>query len=556
SCGECHSDAACLKLEQRGDTYPTTTTFSCLCKDGFVGDGINCYDVKECGGGDSSCCGEGYMWSSKQGCVDIDECSLTPSPCGPSQLCRNTQGSFECLENTTPESKSSQFWCKYGICPHGMDCFMDNGQARCGDPCEHYTVLDEEWRATDNKNTQDKCDGNEKWQGWYRFFLNGTDALIPERCVEENMCGTQRPMFLSTPHPTHSNFIERRDICVHHRSKCCSYKSPSIHVKRCYGRYYIYRLVKPKGCYSAYCAEGGDALSQGRKQLLTLAICFVDHDSEIQVDHFICGQDKILLTLNRANVLSSGLDPLSGHLVDRSCTRSRVESKIVWYEVETRGEVCGNTRRTNSTHVIYTNSLFLYAHNNNSFHVPASLPFSCVYPLAVDTSLNAHLRPLRPTGGIIASGGPPKALMSLYQDASYQSAYQPGNVSLPVGQPLYIGVSVEENDPNFVTVLEECYITYTANPNDQLRHPLIHKKCSANRQQVQVVESGTSLWARFSALFFVPEGQYRTVYVHCHLNMCSAGPCVPLCSGRARRSVSEDVAIRPLTIGPITWGTK
>uniref|UniRef100_A0A3B4AV97 UMOD/GP2/OIT3-like D8C domain-containing protein n=1 Tax=Periophthalmus magnuspinnatus TaxID=409849 RepID=A0A3B4AV97_9GOBI len=142
----------------------------------------------------------------------------------------------------------------YGICPHGMDCFMDNGQARCGDPCEHYTVLDEEWRATDNKNTQDKCDGNEKWQGWYRFFLNGTDAQIPERCVEENMCGTQRPMFLSTPHPTHSNFIERRDICVHHRSKCCSYKSPSIHVKRCYGRYYIYRLVKPKGCYSAYCA--------------------------------------------------------------------------------------------------------------------------------------------------------------------------------------------------------------------------------------------------------------------------------------------------------------
>ncbi|KAK7938865.1 hypothetical protein WMY93_002191 [Mugilogobius chulae] len=169
---------------------------------------------------------------------------------------------------------------------------------------------------------------------------------------------------------------------------------------------------------------------------------------EIQVYQFICGQDRIQVTLNRATVSASGLDPLSGHLVDRNCIRSTVQSNTVRYEVTPRVGACGNTRRTNRTHVIYTNSLFLYAHNN-SFHIPASLPFSCAYPLEVDATLNAALRPLIPSGGISASGGAPRATMSLYRDSSYSSTYPSGTVSLPVGQPLYVGVFVEENDLNF-----------------------------------------------------------------------------------------------------------
>ncbi|KAK7939601.1 hypothetical protein WMY93_002927 [Mugilogobius chulae] len=275
------------------------------------------------------------------------------------------------------------------------------------------------------------------------------------------------------------------------------------------------------------------------------------HGQEIQVYQFICGQDRIQVTLNRATVSASGLDPLSGHLVDRNCIRSTVQSNTVRYEVTPRVGACGNTRRTNRTHVIYTNSLFLYAHNN-SFHVPASLPFSCAYPLEVDATLNAALRPLLPSGGISGSGGAPRATMSLYRDSSYSTTYPSGSVSLPVGQPLYVGVFVEENDLNFVTVLDNCYGTYTSNPNDPMRHYLIQNKCPTDPQQVSVVESGTSLRARFAALFFVPQGQYRTVYLHCHLSLCSPGPCVPVCSGRARRSVSEGKAILPLTIGPIT----
>ncbi|KAK7907578.1 hypothetical protein WMY93_016190 [Mugilogobius chulae] len=263
---------------------------------------------------------------------------------------------------------------------------------------------------------------------------------------------------------------------------------------------------------------------------------------EIQVYQFTCGQDSIQVTLNRITVSASGLDPLSGHLVDRNCIRSTVQSNFVRYDVQPREGACGNTRTTNRTHVIYTNSLFLYRHNN-SFHVPESLP-SHVHILLNRT----------PSGGIIASGAFPRAIMSLYRDSSYSSSYPSGTVSLPVGQPLYVGVFVEENDPSFVTVLDDCYLTNTSNPNDPMRHPFIQNKCPSDPQQVSVVESGTSLRARFSALFFVPQGQYRTVYLHCHLNLCSPGPCVPDCSGRARRSISEGKPVQTSTFGPITWG--
>ncbi|XP_072300054.1 LOW QUALITY PROTEIN: pancreatic secretory granule membrane major glycoprotein GP2-like [Eucyclogobius newberryi] len=560
-CDACHAEATCLKLEESGDTSSTTTTLSCLCKDGFVGDGINCYEVKECGA-DSSCCSTGFKWSPKQGCVDVDECSLTPSPCGASQLCQNTQGSFECVKSPAFRTRRAslfvqavQFGCGGITCPHGMDCITLNGTSRCADPCENYSPLDDPWRATDNPYTgQPKCDNDVNWQGWYRLFLYGSSAQIPESCVEQLMCGTHAPMYITEPHPTQSNYIERRHVCATFHSRCCYFDPPSIHVKRCYGHYYVYRLVRPNGCSFAYCAG---SLNLNFTYCVhhedASAVCEL-RDPEIQVYQLICGQDQIQVTLNRATVSSSGLDPLSGHLVDRNCSRSRVQNNTVWYEVEPRVGVCGNTRSTNQTHVIYTNSLFLYGHNN-SFHVPASLPFSCVYPLEIDARLNAALRPLVPTGGIVASGEAPRALMSLYRDSSFSSTYPSGSVSLQEGQPLYVGVYVEENDINFVTVLDDCYVTYTSNPNDPMRQPLIQNKCSSDPRQVSVVESGTSLRARFSALFFVPQGQYRMVYLHCQLNLCNPGPCVPVCSGRARRSVSEGVAMQPLSIGPITWGT-
>lgn len=82
----------------------------------------------------------------------------------------------------------------------------------------------------------------------------------------------------------------------------------------------------------------------------------------------------------------------------------------------------------------------------------------------------------RPSGGIIGWGSEARASMFLYRDSNYSSTYPSGTVNLPVGSPLYVGVFVEENDLSFVVVLEDCYITYTSNPNDPVRYHFIENK--------------------------------------------------------------------------------
>ncbi|XP_053274159.1 uromodulin [Pleuronectes platessa] len=257
SCDSCHTESMCQESLERGDTF-SGPVLSCVCKDGFVGDGLTCYDTKLCS--DSSCCSQGYHWSQDSGCVETDECSLPDPPCAPPQVCHNTPGSFICIEPSStarsgPSSKSVQFRCRNTVCPKGMDCISKNGVASCADPCELYTELHNDWRSADNKmNPKPRCDRDVNWQGWYRLFLNKTSAHVPERCVERKRCGTQVPLWITEPHPTQPGVIVNRNVCGNWLSGCCSYTTDKINVKLCNGNYYVYKLVKPNICYQAYCA--------------------------------------------------------------------------------------------------------------------------------------------------------------------------------------------------------------------------------------------------------------------------------------------------------------
>lgn len=73
-----------------------------------------------------------------------------------------------------------------------------------------------------------------------------------------------------------------------------------------------------------------------------LSVFLVPQPEEHQL---VCGLDKIELGFSVAALRARGLDPFSGHLAVVNCSRFRVQSGQVWYEVETREGVCGNTLR-------------------------------------------------------------------------------------------------------------------------------------------------------------------------------------------------------------------
>ncbi|XP_018544892.1 uncharacterized protein LOC108891980 isoform X1 [Lates calcarifer] len=133
--------------------------------------------------------------------------------------------------------------------------FSEKDSRRRGDPCFHYTVLDQAWRATNTTTKFKMCDRNVKWKGWYRLFYKGKSIQMPERCVPLNKCGTNSPLWLAGPHPKRREGIVTRRVCGHWKKNCCAFRSTPIKVKKCLGNYYVYKFTQPSSCYLAYCAD-------------------------------------------------------------------------------------------------------------------------------------------------------------------------------------------------------------------------------------------------------------------------------------------------------------
>ncbi|XP_038844291.1 deleted in malignant brain tumors 1 protein-like isoform X3 [Salvelinus namaycush] len=273
----------------------------------------------------------------------------------------------------------------------------------------------------------------------------------------------------------------------------------------------------------------------------------------------VCGRRLLEVGLSRSGLETAGLNVFSAHLADLRCSSHQEANGTVWFQVERREGSCGNTLTTNSSHAIYSNSLFIYQVHNVSFTRPVSIPFSCAYPLDTESSLDVAVVPYLPVEGVVSGiGSKASASMSLYHNSNYTEPYPAGQrVTLPLGSALHVGVSVNETETErFVVVLDNCYATHSPNPDDPMRYFIIQNKCPSDRTQVRVEESGSSLEARFSALLFVFQGDYQDVFLHCSLSLCDqrSSSCTPLCSRRRRsRSISSSVPLNPVTIGPISW---
>ncbi|XP_056324994.1 uncharacterized protein LOC130238112 [Danio aesculapii] len=129
------------------------------------------------------------------------------------------------------------------------------------DPCYSYSILDDYWRSTLNYwhlygYMSGHDDTRVAWQGWYRLFINGSSAQMPDWCFSSMSCGGFTSLWLNDSHPDLEDGVVTRDVYGSVNDQCSSYQSNPIQVKACAGNYYVYKLIKPKPSIPVptYCA--------------------------------------------------------------------------------------------------------------------------------------------------------------------------------------------------------------------------------------------------------------------------------------------------------------
>nr|XP_021336104.1 uncharacterized protein zmp:0000001031 isoform X2 [Danio rerio] len=128
------------------------------------------------------------------------------------------------------------------------------------DPCNNYNTLDNDWRSTYTYwpvyNDVNGYDNNYEWDGWYRLFMNGLSAQMPDWCASYMTCGGVTALWLHGSHPRLEDGVVTREVYGSRDNLCSRYRSNPIQVKACPGYYYVYKFTRPPISIQAprYCA--------------------------------------------------------------------------------------------------------------------------------------------------------------------------------------------------------------------------------------------------------------------------------------------------------------
>ncbi|XP_077065364.1 alpha-tectorin-like isoform X1 [Siphateles boraxobius] len=198
-------------------------------------------------------CG-GYYWG---GCCDYKTKPIRVKAC---------PGNYYVYELVNP-----QLWCS-GYCTDvntisqavstvSPDIFTGSSITLNYDPCNNYNILDNYWRSTLNYWYMNGLisghdDTRVEWDGWYRLFINGSSAQMPEWCMSYLSCGGYSSLWLNGSHPLLEDGVVTCEVYGSHYDQCSRYRSDPIQVKACPGNYYVYKFTRPTLSIPApvYCA--------------------------------------------------------------------------------------------------------------------------------------------------------------------------------------------------------------------------------------------------------------------------------------------------------------
>ncbi len=164
------------------------------------------------------------------------------------------------------------------------------------------------------------CDQYVTWSGWYRLFINGVSAHIPDTCVAYGCCGTNIALWIRGGHPRVTDGVVTRDVCGYAGSYCCYFGSYPIKVKACPGNYYVYELVSPTLCDSAYCA--GDYIHMSSLYTFMLLVSlFNNHYSSNLSDVSSINTSSTAATISTGKVTHCvSIDLFTGLIYLQICT--------------------------------------------------------------------------------------------------------------------------------------------------------------------------------------------------------------------------------------------
>uniref|UniRef100_A0A8C5P7A1 ZP domain-containing protein n=1 Tax=Leptobrachium leishanense TaxID=445787 RepID=A0A8C5P7A1_9ANUR len=264
-----------------------------------------------------------------------------------------------------------------------------------------------------------------------------------------------------------------------------------------------------------------------------------------------CSGGNMKISVSKCQLEKSNFNTSNLHLIDPTCTGKRAIVNGLSNTVVTnplRNGVCGNSIRTNGSHVTYSNTLYINPKINpiiaaNYFNASVS----CSYPLNATVVLNSTLNPVLGVTEIAVPGGNGNVTvnMAAYEFAEFVQPLSEQSV-VKVEDTIYISVNAPELDAgSFSVQVTRIFATSPLSPG--IQYDLLTGGCPAagvGEGLLSVIRNGNGTESRFAMKVFQITGS-ATVDLFAVLTLCN-NRCVqtcPISTGRSGESTGDTATV-------------